>query len=58
MFPLWPGGSKPVSRVLVRARKGVAAPPRLTQGLVLHRPEGRYTPAAEAVLREGQALFF
>ena len=29
VFPLWPGGSRPASRVLVRARKEVAAPTRL-----------------------------
>ena len=56
VFPLWPGGSKPAGRILVRARKGVAAPTRLAAGLVLHEADGRYTDAAEAVLRQGAGL--
>jgi tRNA1(Val) A37 N6-methylase TrmN6 len=51
VFPLWPGAGKPAKRVLVRARKGVATPTRLAAGLVLHETDGRYTEAAEAVLR-------
>jgi len=42
--------------VLVRARKDIAAPTRLSPGLILHEPDGRYTAAAEAVLREGAGL--
>jgi len=56
IFPLWPGAGKPASRVLVRARKQIAAPARLAPGLVLHEPDGRFTAAAEAVLRGGEAL--
>jgi tRNA1(Val) A37 N6-methylase TrmN6 len=56
VFPLWPGGSRPASRILVRARKDVSAPTRLAAGLVLHEPDGRYTPAAEAILRDGVGL--
>jgi len=56
VFPLWPGGSRPASRILVRARKEVWAPTRLAAGLVLHEPDGRYTPAAEAILRDGVGL--
>jgi tRNA1(Val) A37 N6-methylase TrmN6 len=56
VFPLWPGGSRPASRILVRARKEVGAPTRLAAGLVLHEPDGRYTPAAEAILRDGVGL--
>jgi len=56
VFPLWPGGSRSASRVLVRARKEVGAPTRLAAGLVLHEPDGRYTPAAEAILRDGVGL--
>jgi tRNA1(Val) A37 N6-methylase TrmN6 len=53
IFPLWPGVGKAASRVLVRARKQIAAPARLAAGLVLHEPDGRFTAAAEAVLRGG-----
>lgn len=56
IFPLWPGGNKPAGRVLVRARKSVAGPMRLATGLTLHEPDGRYTEAAEAVLRHGAGL--
>jgi tRNA1(Val) A37 N6-methylase TrmN6 len=56
VFPLWPGAGKAASRILVRARKQVAAPARLAAGLVLHEADGRFTAAAEAVLRAGAGL--
>ena len=56
IYPLWAGAGRPASRILVRARKQVAAPARLAPGLVLHEPDGRYTAAAEAVLRGGEGL--
>jgi tRNA1(Val) A37 N6-methylase TrmN6 len=56
VFPLWPGQGRAASRILVRARKQVAAPARLAVGLVLHEADGRFSPAAEAVLRDGEAL--
>ena len=56
IFPLWPGGGQPASRVLVRARKQVASPARLCAGLVLHEPDGRFTAEAEAVLRGAAGL--
>jgi tRNA1(Val) A37 N6-methylase TrmN6 len=58
VFPLWAGPAKDAKRVLVRARKGVATPTRLAPGLVLHDADGRYTEAAESVLRHGAALPF
>jgi tRNA1(Val) A37 N6-methylase TrmN6 len=58
IFPLWPGGMKPAKRVLVRARRDVRSPTRLLPGLVLHEADGRYTAAAEAVLRDAAALAF
>jgi tRNA1(Val) A37 N6-methylase TrmN6 len=56
LFPLWAGPGKPAKRVLVRARKDVAAPTRLAPGLMLHEADGRYTREAEALLRDGAAL--
>ncbi len=56
VFPLWPGEDRAASRILMRARKQVAAPARLAPGLVLHRPDGRPTDRAEGVLREGRGL--
>ncbi|MFQ5955927.1 MAG: tRNA1(Val) (adenine(37)-N6)-methyltransferase [Kiloniellales bacterium] len=56
VFPLWPRADRPAKRVIVRARKGSAAPLRLCPGLVLHGPDGRFTAPAEAVLRDGAGL--
>jgi len=56
IFPLWPGSGRPARRIIVRARKGVATPTRLMAGLVLHEANGRYTKAADAVLRDAAAL--
>jgi tRNA1(Val) A37 N6-methylase TrmN6 len=56
VFPLWAGPDKPAKRIILRARKGIETPTRLTPGLILHEADGRYTPAADAVLRRGAAL--
>jgi len=56
VYPLWPGLGKPASRILVRARKQVASPARLAVGMMLHEEDGRFSPAAEAVLRGGEGL--
>ena len=56
VFPLWSGPDKPASRIIVRARKGIATPMRLLPGLVLHESDGRFTAAAQAVLRDAAAL--
>jgi tRNA1(Val) A37 N6-methylase TrmN6 len=56
VVPLWPGEGKPAKRVLIHARKGIAAPLTLAAGLVLHRADGRNTDAAEAILRHGASL--
>lgn len=56
VVPLWPGEGKPAKRMVVRARKGSRSPLVLWPGLVLHRPDGRYTAAAEAVLRDAAPL--
>lgn len=51
IFPLWPADGKAARRVIVRARKEVAAPLALLPGLVLHQPDGAFTPTADAILR-------
>jgi tRNA1(Val) A37 N6-methylase TrmN6 len=56
VYPLWAGEDREASRILVRGRKHIAAPARLSRGLVLHRPDGRLTDAAEGILREGRGL--
>jgi tRNA1(Val) A37 N6-methylase TrmN6 len=54
--PLWPKQDRPARLILVRGVKGGRTPLQLLPGLVLHRPDGRFTAAAEAVLRGGAAL--
>ena len=56
VVPLWPGGDRPAKRVIVRARRDVRTPLRLTPGLTLHGELGGYTEEALAVLRDGEAL--
>jgi tRNA1(Val) A37 N6-methylase TrmN6 len=56
LLPFWPKPGQPARLVLLRATKGGRGPCRLLPGLVLHRPEGGYTDAAEAILRHGAAL--
>lgn len=56
VFPFWPKPNVAAKRVVVRARKGTRTPLVLAAGLVLHEPGGGYTPAADAVLRDGQGL--
>jgi len=56
VLPLWPGAGKAAKRVIVHARKDVAAPTLLLPGLVLHEADGRYTAAADAVLRDAKAI--
>jgi tRNA1(Val) A37 N6-methylase TrmN6 len=56
IFPLWPGGNRPARRIVLRAVKGSSAGLTLSAGMVLHEADGRYTVAAEAVLRGGGAL--
>jgi tRNA1(Val) A37 N6-methylase TrmN6 len=56
VYPLWPAPGKPAVRVLVRARKQIAAPARVAPGLMLHDPDGQLSRAAEGVLREGRGI--
>jgi len=48
----------PAARVLVRARRSSALMRRDVTPLMLHRPEGGYTEAAEAILRHAYPLTF
>jgi tRNA1(Val) A37 N6-methylase TrmN6 len=56
VFPLWPREGKAAKRVLVRARRGVQTPLHLAAGLVLHQADGKFTPAADAILRDAGGL--
>jgi tRNA1(Val) A37 N6-methylase TrmN6 len=57
-FPLLPMTGRAAKRVLVRAQKNAAAAATVLPGLVLHAADGRYTPAAEEILRGGRGLDF
>ena len=57
--PLFPGGTRPnrpAKRILFRAQKGSHAPLQILPGLTLHRADGPFTDAAEAVLRHAAPL--
>lgn len=56
IFPLWPRASEAAKRVILQVRKGSRAETVLVPGLILHEVDGRYTKAADAVLRDGAAL--
>lgn len=56
LFPLFPREGEPASRILIQGRKGSRAPVRIERGMVLHGSGGGFTPKAQAVLRDGQAL--
>lgn len=53
---LYPRADRPASRVIVQAVKGSRAEPKLMHGLVLHGAGSGFTPEAEAILRDGEAL--
>lgn len=54
--PLWPLAGRSAKRVLVQGRKGSRGPLRLVPGLVLHEADGRYSGAADRILRHGAPL--
>ncbi|MBM3632436.1 MAG: methyltransferase [Alphaproteobacteria bacterium] len=56
IYPLWPGKDKPAKRVLIRGCKNSNGPLRLASGMMLHGSDGRFTPQAEMILRDGAAL--
>jgi tRNA1(Val) A37 N6-methylase TrmN6 len=56
LLPLWPRSGEPAKRVIVQVRKDSRAPLTFLPGLVLHEGDGRYTAAADAVLRGGGSL--
>jgi len=57
VFPLWQKHQNgEAKRVIVQARKGQEGEILTASGLVLHQPDGVFTPEAEAVLRDAGAL--
>ncbi len=56
IFPLYPRSGEEARRVIVRAVKDRKTPSRIHAGIVLHEADGAYTPAADAILREGAPI--
>lgn len=56
VYPLWPGKDKPAKRVLIQGCKNSNGPLRLAPGMMLHGVDGRFTPQAEAILRDAAGL--
>ena len=56
VMPLWPKQGVQAKLAIVRGIRNGRGPMRLLPGLVLHEADGRFTPAADAVLRGGCAL--
>jgi tRNA1(Val) A37 N6-methylase TrmN6 len=56
ILPVHASTERPARRILVSARKGVRTPMTLLPALTLHRPDGSYTSAADAVLRHAGSL--
>ena len=56
LYPFWPKDGREAKMVLLQAIHGGKGIFRLNPGLVLHEEDGRFTAAAERVLRLGEAL--
>jgi tRNA1(Val) A37 N6-methylase TrmN6 len=56
VLPLWPKADVQAKRAIVQVRKAARHPLGFLPGLVLHDADGRYTPEADAILRDGAAL--
>ena len=56
LLPLWAKPRQAAKLLLLRGVKGSRAPLRVLPGLVLHAPDGTFTPEVDAILRGGAAL--
>ncbi|WP_244974539.1 tRNA1(Val) (adenine(37)-N6)-methyltransferase [Gluconobacter cerinus] len=56
LYPFWPKQGREAKLVLIQAIHGGKGIFRLRPGLVLHKEDGRFTDAAERVLRRGESL--
>ena len=53
LVPLWPKPGRDAKLLIVQAWRDRRDPDRLTHGLTLHEPDGRFSDAARSVLRDG-----
>jgi len=56
ILPLWPKRDVPAKLVIVRGIRRGRGALRLLPGLVLHEADGRFTPEADAILRDAAPL--
>ncbi|MEI7711635.1 MAG: methyltransferase [Rhodospirillales bacterium] len=56
VLPLWPKQGVAAKLTIVRGMRNGRGPMRLLPGIVLHEADGRFTPAADAILRGGGRL--
>jgi len=56
IYPLWPKKGQPAKRVVITALKGRRSPTVVHPGLVLHKENGDYTEAANAILKDAASL--
>ena len=56
IIPLWPKQGQEAKRVIIRAFKHRKTGASIQPGLILHQDNGDYTEAAEAILRDMNAL--
>jgi len=56
LLPLWPKPERAAKLLLLRGVKAGRSPLRILPGLLLHAQDGGFTPAAQAILRDAQAL--
>ena len=56
LLPLWPRRGIAAKLILLQAIKGGRGPSHLHPGLVLHEPDGTFTEAARAILRDGAPI--
>ncbi|HVY98135.1 MAG TPA: methyltransferase [Dongiaceae bacterium] len=56
VLPIHPKAGRAAGRILIRARLGSGQPLSILPGFILHESDGRFTAAADAILRDGAAL--
>ncbi len=57
IIPLYPKAGVAAKRVIIRAWKHKKSGSSVLPGITLHNMNGSYTPEADKILRDGQALF-
>ena len=56
LIPLWPKQGTQAKLVILQAIRNGKGQARILPGLILHQEDGAYTPAANRILRDGEAL--